>query len=407
MRPIGEAEFVVWSQAIAAAFGEQLDEAELARWRKITELDRTLAVVDDGDVVATAGAFSFELTLPGATTLPVAGVTAVSVRPTHRRQGLLTRMMAHQLDDIAGRGEAVAVLGASESAIYGRYGYGQAASYQAWELATAGTTFARPPDTGGRIRVIDSAEAAEVLPAVYDRCRLRHPGMVSLPPAFWEVFLDDPASERDGASPLFFAAHVGADGVPDGIVAYRRKGGHSDTGLPAGQIVMGPDLYSVSDEVDAALWAFLVDTDLVRTIRTHGRPVDEPLRWRLADPRRVETKVVSDSLWLRVLDPAVALSARRYATDDRLVVELTDPFRPANDGRWAVEGGADGATATPTSDPADLALAAPELGAVYLGGVRPSVLARAGLVEERRRGALARADAFFSASPAPWCATDF
>jgi predicted acetyltransferase len=408
MRAVTQEEQGDYIRAVAAGFGEHLDEAGVARWAKVTELDRTIAVFDERQVVASAGAMSFEMTLPGGVAVPVAGVTAVTVRGTHRRRGLLTRMMDHQLDDVARRGEAVAVLGASETAIYSRFGYGQAASYQHWTLRTEGVRFAHPPEPGGRMRVVDAAEAARVVPAVFERARRRHPGQVSRSPGLWEAGLfDDPAEDREGASALFFVVHESSAGVPDGIAAYRRKGDWAPGGLPNGELRASPELFAVDDEVEAALWAFLIETDLVRTVRAEGRPVDEPLRWRLADPRRLQTTVVSDSLWLRVLDVGAALGARRYATSDRLVIELVDPFRPANDGRWRIEGGPDGASCARTGDAADLALTAPDLGAVYLGGVAPSVLARAGRVRELRPDALRRADAFLASSPAPWCATDF
>ena len=127
----------------------------------------------------------------------------------------------------------------------------------------------------------------------------------------------------------------------------------------------------------------------------------------MADPRRLRTTALFDHLWVRVLDVPAALSARRYPTDARLVVEVHDPFRPSGEGRFLVEGGPDGASCRPTGDAADLALGAPELGALYLGGVAATTLARAGRVDERTAGALRVADAFFTSTPAPWCCTPF
>ena len=137
------------------------------------------------------------------------------------------------------------------------------------------------------------------------------------------------------------------------------------------------DLDALDAEVEAALWDYLVHVDLVVSITTGNRPVDEPLRWRLADQRRVHVDTVYDHLWVRVVDPAVALAARRYATDDALVLELVDPFRPDNDGRWLVDGAPDGAVASHTDRAADLSLSAPELGSIFLGGVSPERARRA------------------------------
>ncbi|CAA9258279.1 MAG: hypothetical protein AVDCRST_MAG50-2731 [uncultured Acidimicrobiales bacterium] len=407
LRPITADEFPEYSRVLHTVFGDVATDDSIEHWRGLTELDRTIAVIEDGKIVATNGAFSFDLALPGATTVPCAGVTAVGVLPTHRRRGLLRRMMAHQLDDVAGRGEPVAVLTASESVIYPRFGYGQAAGFVSWSLATTGVTVAHPPSPGGRIRLLDRTEAGQVLPTIYDRCWRARPGQLSRNAAFWYKTLRDPEAERDGASAFFFAVHESAHGEPDGYAMFRRKG-LWEAGLPAQQVLVDAELIGVDEQVEATLWTFLLELDLVRTLKAYSRPADESFRWRLADPRRMQiTYAANDHLWVRIVDVAGALAARRYRTEDRLVLELADPFRPANEGRWAVEGGPDGAVVHRTQDPADFSLGAPELGAIYLGGVAPTVLARAGRVIEHRPGAVARADLFFGWAVAPWCANDF
>jgi predicted acetyltransferase len=406
LRAVTEEEHPAYARTVEAAFGEVADDDEIARWRSVTPLDRTIGVFDGSGVVGTAGVFPFDLTLPGGTETAAAGVTAVAVLPTHRRRGLLRRMMDHQLDDIAERGEAVAILTASETVLYGRYGYGLAASYSGWTLPTLGTELARPSQAPGRVRVIDAGEARTVLPEVYERSRHRHPGQVSQDQAWWDLFLADRPGDRQGRSALFFALHKDADGTPDGIVAYRRKDGH-DHGLPDSEIHVRPHLFAVDDEVEVALWELLIGTDLVRRVSAFGRPVEEVLRWRLADPRRLQIRAVTDHLWLRVVDVAAALEARRYPVEGRVVLDLTDPFRPANDGRWSLEGGPDGASAARTTEEADLALGIDDLGALYLGGVTATTLARAGRVEERRPGALARTDAVLASPVVPWCAIEF
>ncbi len=200
--------------------------------------------------------------------------------------------------------------------------------------------------------------------------------------------------------------HHGAAGEPDGYLAYRAAEGQWGHGLSDGTVIV-EELDAVDDEVEAALWQYVLDIDLVRHVRADARPVDEPLRWRLADPRRLQTSSLFDHLWVRLVDVPAALSARRYGTAARLVVDVRDPFRPAGEGRYVVEGGPDGAECRRTGDEPDLALGVTELGALYLGGVSATTLARAGRVEERTRGALQAADGFFASSPAPWCCTPF
>ncbi len=157
----------------------------------------------------------------------------------------------------------------------------------------------------------------------------------------------------------------------------------------------------------AGLWRYCLDLDLIGAVQLAGRPVDEPLRWLLADPRRLRTAKVTDGLWVRLLDLPAALAARRYAAPGAVVVEVTDRLRPANDGRFLLEGGPDGADCRPTGREPDLLCDVADLGAAYLGGVKLASLARAGRVLEQAPGALARADAMFATDPAPWCTTGF
>jgi predicted acetyltransferase len=404
LRSVTDDEFPAYARAIATAFGSLPDEQGITDWRATTELDRTIAAFDGSEVVGTAGAYSFELTLPGGVAERAAGVTVVGVRPTHRRQGLLRRMMQHQLDDVIRRGESLMVLTASEAAIYERFGYGAAVFASRWTLRTDALELARPSTAGGRMRMVDADEARKLVPGIFDRARARHVGAVTRSDARWDTLFADRKEDRQRRS-WFTVVHESGAGEPDGFVFYKVEQREPDGGPQNAIIVM--DLDALDDDVEAALWDYLIHVDLVVSIRTENRPVDEPLRWRLADQRRVRVDTVHDHLWVRVVNPASALAARRYATDDTLVLGLADGFRSDNDGCWIVDGATDGAEVARTERAPDLALSAPELGSIFLGGVSPSALARAGRIREVTPGALARADAFFGGQPAPWCATHF
>jgi len=403
LRPADEHQLAQFRRATAVAFGTIAGDDELD-WGASLELDRTLAAFDGDAIVGTAAALSFELTVPGGALVPTAGVTMVGVHPTHRRRGLLARMMEQQLADVTERGEPLAVLTASEAAIYGRFGYGLATFSTFWALRTEGTEFVRPAAVTGRFRLLEATEAATVVPALYDAARKRHVGEVTRSGAWWgHIF-----SERSGGKGprrVFTAVHESADGDADGFARYRVKDDWSG-GIAANTLEV-LDLYALDDEVEAALWQFLVEIDLVANVKAFGRPIDEPLRWRLADPRRMQIAEVTDHLWVRVVDPAAALAARTYGSEDRVVIELADPFLPANEGVWEIDGSPGGADVRRTDAEADLVLSAPELGALYLGGVTASTLARAGRVRELVPGAISRADKFFTTAPAPWCRTDF
>ena len=369
---------------------------------------RSIGALDGDDWVGGTGAFTMDLTLPGGAVVPAAGVTMVGVASTHRRRGILTELMRRQLDDVAAGPEPVAILTASESVIYGRFGYGLASRGVRQRLAV-GHARLRPdaPVAGGRLRLMTIDEARAALPDAYERIRPGRPGWVRRSEAWWEthVFLDRP-DDRDGATALFVLAHHGDEDAVDGWATYRVAVDWRDR-LPASRLVV-QDIAAVDDAVQLALWQGLIDVDLSVEVDALHVAVDDPLPWAVADPRRVRTSELTDWLWLRILDVPAALGPRRWGAAGRVVLEVVDRFRPASGGRFAVEAGpgGDGAV-TATDDPADLVLGAEELGAVALGGVAPSVLARAGRIVEARPGALGVADALFRAERAPHCATMF
>jgi predicted acetyltransferase len=330
-------------------------------------------------------------------------VTAVGVRPTHRRKGLLTALMRRQLDDYRGRGEAVATLLAAESVIYPRFGYGWATTSAVAELERARAAFEAPIDSSTKLDLLDKNEAAKVLPDVFEQTRRQQPGEVSRPDGWWEAYLRDPEWMREGDSAFFHVAcRVGSDA---GFASYRLKENWDDN---IAQYTLRVDqLIAPSPPVRAALWRYLLDVDLVAMVRFENIPVQDPVRWMLRDPRRLRTRTVSDWLWVRVVDVVRALEARRYRAADLLVIEVADAFLPENEDRYELDVGPDGARCRRTNVAADLRLSVAELGSAYLGGVSLTSLAAAGRVEESTPGALARADLVFGSDAPPWCSTDF
>jgi predicted acetyltransferase len=402
-----------FTRAVEGAFGSPVTDDDVAFWSLGAEWDRFLAAVEGGQIVGGAGAYPMELTLPAAPGRPhpavsAPGVTAVGVLPTHRRRGIQRALLTRQLADFRDRGECLAILTASESVIYRRYGYGLAASFLRQAISTRHSAFLDPVADPGRVRLLDADEAAKLIPAVHDQVRRLRPGDVSRPPGIWERHFRDREDHRQGAAARFYAVHESASGEPDGYVSYRYRHQWSAEGLQEHQVET-VDVYPLEPAVHAALWRYLLDLDLVTEVIDRRQPVDDPLRWRLADPRRLRTAAFGDHLWVRLVDIPAALSARGYAADGRLVLEVAAPDDPVAAGRYTLESGAGGASCRPAKrgEAADLAMTLPDLGAAYLGGVAVSTLAAAGRVDEHTTGAVARADAMFASRPMPWCGTDF
>ena len=386
----------------ATAADDDLGDVERLGW----PLERSVGAFVDGRIVGSAGAYPFEMTLPGLTSVPTAGVTWVGVMPTHRRRGVLTSLMRHQVDEVHERGESLAVLLASESIIYGRFGYGLSTLQAEYELPRHHRALARLHEPAGRVVLVDEDEAKKSLPDIHEKVRRTQPGDLSRTEGWWSSWFR--GGKRSGnTGPRFIALYEGAgSGAVEGYVVYRVGTGGTGPGN-AEWTSMVQGLGALTHDAYVSLWMYVTDIDLTVKTTTTSRPLDEPLRWLLADPRKLEATSVKDFLWTRVVDVGAALSARRYAVDDRLVLDVRDEFCPWNESRWLVEGGPDGATCSRTSDEADLVLGANDLGAIFLGGTRASSLAAVGRIAAAREEAIGRADRFFATSPAPYCQTFF
>lgn len=389
-----------WWDHLVRAFGAgptSTEERELDK--SLTEFDRSLAAWDGDAVVGTAGAFSFRLTVPGGSLVPAAGVTMVSVAATHRRRGVLTSMMRRQLDDVRALGEPVAVLTASEPAIYGRFGYAEATFQLHAEIDTSRVRLALPAGTDDvRLRYAEPADALASCEAVYAALVPLRPGMLARQPGWERAGLLDPESDREGASALQCVV-AERDGEVTGYARFRTKlgwgpGGHDGT-------VTLEDLGALDPATDAALWRFLFGIDLMTTLTVRGRPVDDAWQYLVSDIRRCRTRL-RDSCHVRLVDVGTALAARTYQAPVDVVFEVEDAFCPWNAGRWRLTGDAKGASCERTTDPADLSLSVRELGAAYLGGVTLLSLAAAGRVRELRQGALTEASVAFGSPVAPW-----
>jgi predicted acetyltransferase len=405
IRPITADQWREYAAVLGVAFGETADDAELADHQLGFEFDRSIAAFDGDRIVGTGGAESMDLTLPGLTTIPVGGLTAIAVLPTHRRRGILRAMILHHFEEVEARGELVSALGASESVIYGRFGYGMATTQAWYEIDPRHGAFLNPPAGSGRLRLLDPEETAKLVPAFYDRYRRGQPGELTRKPSWWEKYVRDPDWTRQGSTRHFDVVYESEPGRVDGWASYRVETRWSK-GLPANLIKVRM-LVGLTPEADAALWRYCLDLDLAGAVQVYDRPLDDPIRWRLADPRRLRVTEVGDQLWVRLLDLPGAMEARRYATEGELVLEVTDTLRPRNQGRFRLEASPDGAACRPTRAEPDLALGVADLGAAYLGGASLATLGRAQRVAELTPGALLHADRLFAADPPPVSTTHF
>jgi predicted acetyltransferase len=400
---IAEPEWTAFNRVDELAFGYDATDEENELDRTLREPKRMIAARIGGEMVGIAGAYSFDMTVPGGSA-PVAGVTWVGVLPTHRRRGVLTAMMRHQLHGLhESQGEAVAALYASESVIYGRFGYGQASQELRLTMQRGANALRRTtPDNALTLRLCDPKEILASLKPVYEVEQAQRPGMLARDDRWWRVTTFWPERRRDGASSL--RAVTVSDARLRGYAIFAIKDDWVE-GRPA-SVVRVREMFATDPEAYAAIWRFLLDIDLTAIVEARSRPVDDPLLHLLTDPRGARP-VMTDGLYVRLADIDRALTQRTYEAPVDVVLDVTDDFCPWNAGRWRLAGNATGATCTRTNDSADVTLSSTELGAAYLGGTSLGTLARAGRVSEQTRGALSAIDRAFRSEPLPWCPVMF
>jgi predicted acetyltransferase len=409
VRPIEDAELPAWLEAASSVFffwpwGEPNETAAFRR-PAMDPLSRTRAAFEGDSIVGTYRTFATPLTVPGNGSLTASAVTAVSVRSTHRRRGILT---AFEADDIARArevGEALSILIAAEWPIYGRYGYGPATWRTKWQLRTRSARFL--VQSGGSIEVVNALRARGVIPPIYDAYRVAQPGEIGRTDFRWDVDLGIRQPPGRPKSSSIFAIHHGADG-PDAYAIYHGEEKWDD-GIPDNNVVLD-ELHATSVEAEVAMWRYLASLDLVATVAADTRRADEPLAWYLEDGRAFRLRDMGEFLWVRLFDVPAALAGRGYERADRIVIEVVDRLGERNGpgaGRFELDASPDGATCRPTTRDPDVTLPVAALGAAYLGGSRLRDALRAGGGEESTTGALDRLDALLRTAAQPWCSTWF
>ena len=379
----------------------------IARWQSRWIEDRAWGARADGRWVGTLATEPRMITVPGpdgmSGDLAADALTGVSVNPSHRRRGLLTQMLGQSLAAAKERGDAVSILIAAEWPIYGRFGYAPATSVADYTYFSRSPDAAVAPSELGSVRQVGNDELGTVAAAVFAAARRLRAGQVDRDELWWRRLLGLDGFERMGKIPHYYL-HEGAAG-PDGLLLWKVTRDFDLDGS-LGAIVVD-ELVAANDVAYRNLWAFLSGIDAISEVALHARPVDEPARWLMRDGRALRQGFTGDFTWLRLLDVPAALSARSYSASGRLVLEVGDDGLGYAAGRFALEADGDGALCTPSTDPADLWVSAQALASAYLGGHALRALAPGGGVEERTRGALARADAMFATALAPWNPTWF
>jgi predicted acetyltransferase len=403
VRTITDDEVTAWSVGASTGFLHPEGDIDAEARRPGLVLDRTWGAFDGDTVVATLRSFRSQMTVPGSGALEASAVTAVTTTSTHRRRGLASRLVARELAASVERGEQVSILIAAEWGIYGRFGYGACTEHQTWTVDALAAQLRHHPQ--GTVEYVDRDVARALAPEVYERHRSTRPGEISRPDNFWDIdfgILRYPSCPE--SKPSFYVIARDPAGLATGVAQYRYedKWEHRQ---PKGQVNVG--LFLTGEPgAEALLWHHLLTLDLTASVRVEDRPADELLPLLLTDARNAWPSDRADFLWIRPLDVVGMLASRSYLVSGQVVLEVVDSAGLAG-GRFALEGGPDGASCARTTASADLALDAATLGSAYLGGYGVRSLAAAGLIDEHSTSAVARADAMFRSPVTPWCTTWF
>jgi predicted acetyltransferase len=407
IRTIGPDEYAGFIDVSTTAFLERPDVNRVAESvRDQWDSARTWAAWDGERMCGTFRSWGTEITVPGLGRLPAAAIEAVTVLPTHRRRGILRAMAAREHAALRERGEAMGLLYSSEFGIYGRFGYAPATRLGSWTVDVSRTRFLDPAGDDGSVAMVTASEhLRDEIRELYDTWRQTRPAEVRRGDSAWDVRIGLVENPWSGRWQGFLAIHRDAAGRLDGLLRYKGESKWENSLLKG--VIDVSELFALTESAEAALWSMLGSMDLVTTLKADGRSPSDRLPWRLTNPRAATLSDVSDGMWVRLFDLPRALSARTYALEDSLVLEVIDDQAAGGRLRLVLRASPDGASCVPTDLSPDLTLPVAALGSVYLGAHRLSDVALRLGVDEHRPGALARADALFRTAVEPWCSTFF
>lgn len=431
-----------WIQAVAMGFYGNAPTPEMSKhYVECEQVDNRMATgAYLTNSTAPVGAWGVEypvatyayhrktLNVGAGTLLPVHQITAVTVRPSHRRRGLLRAMMGSDLAQAKAAGIPIAALTASEATIYGRFGFGVATHECNVEvLVKGGIVFHNPVAAAqGTVEVADAAVVRELHNEIFAQVHGGTYGSIGRHDMYRLMVSGQGSYESMEPSKNIRAAlHYNSAGVVDGYVTYKPV--EDKTRSMVGVV----DLLAATEDAYLALWNFLGSLDLIDVVKWNQAPVVDPLEWAMAAKRNYKVIEAEDLLWLRILDVPAALAAREYLKDGSVTIHVGDPLGHASGifridvahGKATVtrlpedlshpdgpdpEAGEHSAAASgaPVAETA-LDMGVAELSSLYLGGVSAQTLKAAGRVQELQPGAAAVFDALFAPARSPHCLTSF
>ncbi len=162
--------------------------------------------------------------------------------------------------------------------IYGRFGYGLASPEHGADRDRCATWRSARRSTSATERWPRPTprHCWPIGPAIFDRatCRTCPAGWPG-PRPWWDYQIHDSDERRKDSGRVRFALHHEPDGTPSGFAIYRPKPDWTATG-PNGTLHI-EEVRATDPRAYARIWRFLLEMDLVRSIKYDGAAVDEPV----------------------------------------------------------------------------------------------------------------------------------
>ncbi len=337
----------------------------------IADPELKLAALVDDRVVGGASALDMTFTVAPGSTVRAAGLAGVGVDATMTGRGAMRALVEAHLERSADRGYAASLLTASETSLYGRFGYGPAT----WSAIHEGVTdrlTVKPFDDPGRIDLYQrAADVVDELELVHDRWSAQTVGATARSSPYWEIITGAEETWM-GGGPQFAALHLDIDGTPDGYALYKWEPVGDDDG-PADQRMVVNELVALDLTAELALFRFVTTVPMIRSLRWRLAPVDPRVRWWLEEQRQLRLVERTDRLWLRILDLPAFVGALRPEEDATVVIELADPLaghveRLDLSGRWRLRSSGGVVSAERTDTDPGIRTDVATFGALVLGG---------------------------------------
>lgn len=345
----------------------------------------TLVAFDDGRPASVHGSWPLTMRFNGKA-VPISGVTTVSTDSIDRQKGYLRKLITQHFEELHEQGERpLAVLFASQAAIYQRYGYAVVSTQYQYEVEPRYIQFNEPLEVPGVLRRVDPDPEKDfgTLVGLYRQYREDRTGEVHRGKPMWDAGILSAPKPGETRSVLVYEE----GGELQGYAIYRT--GPGDAPWPeVNHTCEIDDIVWLTPQAYRAFWQNFAKLQLVSRIAWHNVPGDDPLPHILLEPRMLRRRS-RDQLLARVVDLVGSFRARGYEESERLSFELTDDVCPWNTGTWQVLTGADDAEVTPlASGTPDVSLRPGTLAMLLFGQITASEAARYGKLTVHNTAAL-------------------